>query len=129
MRGTVLNFTGDAPVFDFSQVLIDFGCTVQNALVNTATDLGSDPVYPDRGTHLKIDGAQGRMVNSVWASQSASFAALRTLSFIQKTEMQANAFKLQTFILQCSSLTNQSAQLQTKAVGTDGTIVGILATL
>jgi hypothetical protein len=127
MRGIKLNFNAGGPTFDFTAPAIDFGCTVQNALVNVGTDQGSDPFFTDRGTNLKKDGARGLMVNSAWATHSANFAALRTLSFIQQTELQSNPFKLQSFILRCQQVANQSVALEVQATSTDGTIVGIIA--
>lgn len=129
MKAVRIDFSGDKPVFDFSKPLADFSCTVQNALVNTGTDNGSDPIYPDRGTDLKKDGAQGKMVNATWATHAANFAALRTLSFIQQTEMQSNSFKLQGFILRCALLSPQTAVIAAQAISDDGTTIGFLATM
>lgn len=114
-------------MFDFTGPSVDFDCTVQNALVNVATDQGSDPFFLDRGTNLKKDGAQGRMVNSAWATQAANFAALRTLSFLQQTDLQSNPFKLQSFILRCRQVAEQAVALEVQATSIDGTVVGIIA--
>jgi hypothetical protein len=127
MRGVRINFEGPAPAFDFTKPLADFACTVQNALVNAATDNGSDPIFADRGTDLKLDGAQGKMINSTWATHSANFAALRTLSFVQQTELQSNPFKLQTFTLRCTQVSQQTVVLGVQASCIDGTVVGFLA--
>lgn len=128
MRGAFLNFQhAGGPVFDFTKPVADFSCLVQNALVNVATDQGSDPIFPDRGTTLKQDGAIGRMVNTVWATQAANFAALSTLAFIQQTDVQSNSFKMQSFTLRCQQLSNQLALLAVQAVCTDGTTIGIIA--
>ncbi len=128
MRSTRIDFTGPAPVFDFSKVLVGFSCSVQNALVNTGTDNGSDPIFVDRGTDLKKDGAQGKMINATWATHAANFAALRSLSFIQQTEMQSNPFKMQAFTLRCEQVSDQAALLSVQATCVDGTVIGFLAT-
>jgi len=127
MRGSKINFSEGGPVFDFSGPLIDFDCTVQNALVNVGTDNGSDIYFLDRGTDLKKDGAQGRMINPAWTTQSANFAALRTLSFTQQTELQNNPFKLQSLTLRCRQIAEQAVVIEAQAVCIDGTVVGVIA--
>jgi hypothetical protein len=67
------------------------------------------------------------MINSAWATHSSNFAALRTLSFIQQTELQSNPFKLQTFTLRCSQVTDQTVALEVQATSIDGTVIGIIA--
>lgn len=128
MIGTRIDFT-DGARFDFENPNRDFACTVQNALVNVGTDKGSDPLYPGRGTRLKIDGAEGRMINSAWSTHAANFAALRTLSFIQQTDRQTNPFKLQSFVLRCRELKDQTVKLDVQATSQDGTQIGLLANI
>lgn len=127
MRGTKINFGEGGPVFDFETPAVDFETTVQNALVNVGTDLGSDNIYTQRGTTLKKDGAQGKMINSAWAAQAASFAALDTLAFIQDTELQSNPFKLQAFTLRCQKVVGQRIDLAVQAKCVTGEIIGMLA--
>lgn len=129
MIGIRLSFDDAGPRFDFSATVRDFDATVQNALVNVGTDLGSDPVFTDRGTNLKLDGAQGRMATKIWANHSSNFAALRTLSFSQQNDQTTNVWRLQSFSLQCSKLINTTAVLNVRAVSEGGTIVGGLATI
>lgn len=129
MRGIRINFGEAGPRFDFSETVRAFDATVQNALVNVGTDLGSDMVFLDRGTNLKIDGAQGRMSTKIWANHSAGFAALRTLSFSQQNDQTTNAWKLQAFTLQCLTLVNTTAVLNVQAVSEGGTVVGGLANI
>lgn len=116
MRGSKINFGENGPVFDFSAPLVDFDTTVQNAMVNTGMDYGSDPLYPDRGTNLLRDGVQGGMINQLWANHAANFSALLTLSFSQKTEIQSNPFKLQSFSLTSVALQNQTGVFNIVAV-------------
>ncbi len=127
MRGSKISFIEGGPVFDFSGPLIDFNCTVQNALVNVGTDKGSDIYFIDRGTDLKKDGTQGRMLNPAWTTQTANFAALRTLAFNQQTELQSNPFKLQAFTLRCRQVSEQAVVIEAQAVCIDGTVVGVIA--
>ena len=129
MNGIRLSFNEGGPRFDFSSPVKQFDSTVQNALVNVGTDRGSDPIFLDRGTDLKIDGAQGRMATKIWANHSANFAALRTLSFIQQNDLETNSWKLQSFALRCEKLVNATAVLNVQAISEGGTIVGGLANI
>jgi hypothetical protein len=129
MRGIRLTFNESGPNFDFSTAVRRFDSTVQNALVNVGTDLGSDKVYTTRGTDLKRDGANGRMSTAVWANHSANFAALRTLAFVQQTDIETNPFKLQEFTLRCQTVILTTAVLEVQAVSTLGQVVGGFANI
>ena len=124
MRGIILDFTQAKPVFDFSAPLIDFDTTVQNAMVNLTTRQGSDQLYADAGTNIQIDAARGQMINTVWANHSSNFAALAVLNFSQKTELQANPFKMQNFQLICLDLNGQSADFSITATSVNNEVVG-----
>ena len=124
MRGTKIKFDASGPTFDWSIYLVDFDTTVQNALVNVGTTLGSDPLYPDRGTSLMQDAAQGRMVNKSWANHSANFAALATLAFIRRTDVPANLQLLNDFQMASDKLSGQQVELQIYALASDGTTAG-----
>ena len=127
MRSSRIFFGPTGPRFDFTRVLIGFDCTVQNALVNLGTDRGTDRVYPSRGTDLKVDAAVGRMVNLTWANHTANFAALRTLEFIQQTDNQTNAFKLQDFKLISTGFSGQRIKLNAQATSVIGETRGVIA--
>lgn len=129
MRGIRINFAESGAVFDLTSYTKDFDCTIQNALVNVGTDRNSDPWFAERGTDLRIDGAHGRMATAAWANQSANFAALRTLSFSQNTEVDNNFFKLQKFTLRCQTIKLDTVELFVRAVSTTGQAVGGLATV
>ncbi len=124
MNGIRLNFSEGGPRFDFSRPVKEFNSTVQNALVNVGTALGSDKVFVERGTDLKIDGAQGRMATTVWSNHSANFAALRTLSFVQQNDQETNSWKLQAFTLRCEKLVLDTVTLNVQAVSAGGQVVG-----
>jgi hypothetical protein len=126
MNGTKLSFNDGGPMFDFSGFVKGFDASVQNALVHTGTDAGSDPLYPDRGTFLIVDGAQGRMVNTVWATHSANFAAMRVLQFCQQIDDKADPDRLQNFRLQLEKFENGFAKLRAQGVSESGEIKGLL---
>lgn len=129
MTSMKLDLSASGPLFDFTTPLRDFDCTVQNALVNIGTEIGSDPTYPDRGTNLAKDAAQGRMVNESWANHTANFAALKTLSFLQQTDTDNSVSALTSLQLQVSQLQDQAVSLLLQAKGSRGELRGQLATL
>lgn len=57
---------------------------IQKYLLNVATEAGSDPIFPDRGTDLLAAGIQGTLVSSTTADDS--FAAVNTLYFCNYEE-------------------------------------------
>lgn len=129
MRSLKIAFRNSGPVFDFGTFNSGFDGTVQNALVNVGTNQGTDPLYPDRGTTLAKDAAQGRMVNSVWAAHTTNFAALSTLSFIQKTEAQDDLDRLQDFQLEIELLQSQQVKLNVFAKSSLGETRGLKVTI
>lgn len=129
MRSLRVDFTGSRPTFDFEAPVADFDATVQAALVNVGTRRGSDPLYAERGTRLKQDGAEGRMSTLSWANAASNLAALATLSFIQTVDLPSNPFKLQNFRMVCEALESQKASINAQAVCVDGTVIGAIVEL
>lgn len=129
MNGIRISFAEGGPRFDFRTPIKEFYSTVQNALVNVGTDMGSDKIFVERGTNLKRDGAQGRMATTVWSNHSANFAALRTLSFAQQNDQETNSWKLQSFTLRCEQLVQDQVTLAVQAVSAGGQTVGGLANI
>lgn len=127
MIGLRVNFGAAGPLFDFTAPVYGFDATVQCCLINTGTDVGSDPVYPERGTYLKQDAARGKMASTVWANQSASVAALRTLAFMQQNDAPANQETLKQFDLSCYTLQPGGVLLQAQAISSEGAVRGGLA--
>ena len=126
MRGIRINFSTAGPSFDFTVVAQDFESTVQNALVNVATAQGSDPIFPDRGTDLLLDGVSGRLVNNTWANHSANFAAIATLVFSQSVDDPSDPHRMQNFTLKGAKILGQTLLLSAQATSADGQKMGIL---
>jgi len=124
MRGVRIDFNNGS--FDFNAPARDFETAVQNALVNVATDLGSDPLYPDRGTNLLLDGVSGRLINNAWANHSANFAAVQTLVFCQTVDDSADTHRLQNFLLAQANIVGQKLTLSAQAVAADGQRTGLI---
>lgn len=124
MRGIRINFNDGS--FDFSAPARDFETAVQNALVNVATDQGSDPLYPERGTNLLLDGVSGRLINNAWANHSANFAAVQTLVFCQTVDDPSDDHRLSNFLLAQAKIVGQKLTLSAQAVAADGQRAGLI---
>lgn len=128
MRGVKLSFTEHGADFDWSAPARDFDAVVQNALVNVGTELGSDPIFPSRGTSLLLDAVRGKMVNTIWAMHTANFAALATLAFSRQTN-GTDPHGLRHFKLQLKSLVSQHADLLVQATSSTGEVRGELVSI
>jgi len=129
MIGVRINFSGAQPAFDWSQTAVDFDSTVQNAMVNLGTQLGSDSLFPDKGTYILQDAAQGRMINLQWANNMSNFAAMRTLVFSKNTDVPGDKFGMQALTLQAAVFNVNRLQLAIFATCVDGTTRGTQVTL
>ena len=89
-KGIKIFFDGkDNTVFDFRSSVTGKELLAQQVLVNIATDAGSDPLYPTRGTTLHRDSINGLTINKVEAQHTGNFAALDTLMFVSSTMQEA----------------------------------------
>ena len=120
-----LDMTGDSPVFDFSNTVVNFDATVQKAMVNLGTDLGSDPVFTDRGTYILMDAVQGRMVNLATANHAANFAASRTAVFVKSTTRAGDDYGLQSLDMSAPNYNMFRLQLNITATCVDGETRGV----
>jgi hypothetical protein len=55
---------------------------LQACLINMATQRGSDPMHPERGTELLVAATSGMLIDPLSAKHQANFAALDTLYFV-----------------------------------------------
>lgn len=82
---------GEDTVFDFRTPVEGKDMYIQKMLINIATEKGSDPLYPDRGTNLVSDAVGGLVVNGQAAAHSGNFAALSTNLFVNREDYAATA--------------------------------------
>ena len=129
MTGIKLNLDSDVPSLDFTNTVTGFDATVQNAMVNLGTLIGSDSLFPDRGTHLLQDAVSGGMINLQWANIYANFAALRTMVFSKNNNTPGNTAGLQTLSLKASVFNLNRLQLFVQATCVDGSTRGIATIL
>lgn len=83
MRGIKLHMNGDRDtLFDFREPVEGKKHYTQKMFVNLATEQGSDPLYPDRGTTLLAGAIGGVIVDTAAAAHLSNFAALDTVVFV-----------------------------------------------
>lgn len=129
MRSVRIDFTGEKPRLDFDYVVAGFLATVQNSLVNLGTELGSDRLYPSRGTNLLQDAVSGKMINQRTAEHSANFAALKTLTFIQETGDQESDNRLQSLQARANLRSGFRVEVGIRATSAGGQTIGELANI
>lgn len=67
--------------FDTKSYTSGFMGTIQNCLLNTLVELGSDTNHPERGTELEQDAVNGYITNTTNLVHSCNFAAERVKIF------------------------------------------------
>jgi hypothetical protein len=123
MTGVMLDFTGARPMFGTTAVA-GFQAIVQNAMVNIATRMGTDPLYPTRGTNLQTDAAAGRLIDLNSAQHSSNFAALETMTFSRATE-GGDPDGLSQVLLPPAQFSGASLRLEAQFQSISGKTVGI----
>ena len=102
----------DYPDFDWSTYNSGFKTTVQNALTDTLTQLGSDTAHPDRGTTFHEEAVEGSIIDVDQLKHSANFAAEEVRTYINDNtdpifkegffEDSENAFVTETQLIEGS---------------------------
>lgn len=83
MKDIKVFFNGaSGATIDLSQKVEGKSLCEQKCLVNIATEVGSDPIYEDRGTDLMAEAVGGAIVSENDAIHAGNFAALDTMSFV-----------------------------------------------
>lgn len=94
MKGLAINFIKGAAVLVPTGQVEDFDATVQNVAVNIVTTVGSDGIFPDRGTGLFKQALRGIIMNINEAHRVSTEARLDTLFFIRKHDPADEEIKL-----------------------------------
>lgn len=81
MKGLKILLSKNDTVIDLNNSVSGFDATVQNALVNIATQSGSDYIYADKGTELLKNAVTGKIVGWNDANHEAQAAGITTLFF------------------------------------------------
>jgi hypothetical protein len=86
VQGISLAFKEDGCEIDTDSVVSGFATTAQNGMVNIATEAGTDPRFPSRGTDLLRSALDGTMISLTEAQHASNFAALDTKNFMLQFE-------------------------------------------
>lgn len=86
MEGLKINFTNGDIYIDTNNKVSGFSTTVQNALANIGTRAGTDRIYPNKGTEILKNAAEGKIVGFNVANHESQLAALDTLFFSREYE-------------------------------------------
>lgn len=127
MKGLKIIFNTTESVIDTTSYVEGFDASIQNALVNIATQAGTDNIYEDKGTSLLKVAAMGKIVGFTDATHEAQIAALSTLFFSRdKDAAEADTNRIGKIDLQPVEYTNNSLKItaaftdlnNTRTVGT-----------
>lgn len=118
-KGASLNFGGEVR---------DFRTQIQRALVNLATERGSDAFSTERGTTLFADALRGRITDDEDGS-SANFAAVDTWFFLRETDPADEIHRTAQIRLAVVDITVNRLSLRCSMDSTQGETVGILSDL
>lgn len=131
MKGLKIDMSQEnGPVFELESKVEGANTTVQNALINIATTLGADPIFPERGTQLLAQALQGRLVNLQAAQVASNFAAIDTTFFLAETEISTSpSERIQRIGLSPIVFTLNNLQINAEFDMEDGTTIGADATL
>ena len=124
MKGIKIQFQQNGASFDFSKPVENFENITQNALINTGTQKGSDPIFEDRGTDLFKDAAKGSLVDVNAATHASNFAALETIIFLQQQGLVTDDIILAKYELQPVQFTENGLQLNAIFTSSNGEIIG-----
>ena len=82
MKSISITFDGEDSTFiDWNSMKEGKECIVQKYLVNIATEKGTDPVFPSRGTDLLQQAIGGVVIDATSALMIGNFAATDTIYF------------------------------------------------
>lgn len=99
----------------------------QKYLINTATTMGSDRIYPGRGTELLAEAIGGTVIDQTAAAHIGNFAALNTLRFCTYEE-HPDEYKKDTYVSNYDlkpieyNNTNRVLSFEAKFTFRDGTV-------
>lgn len=126
MKGIRLTFRDTGCSFDFSSPVHDFGCIMQNALVNIATGQGSDSVYPTKGTVLYKQAVSGVIVDTNSAVHASNFAAVDTLFFSAQQKLATDAETMSAVTIAPVSLKNGRLSTTIQFTSSLGNVFGVV---
>jgi hypothetical protein len=121
-----LNFSdGGVSIID-NEIVEGFYAVAQNALLNLATEIGTDQLHPERGTRLERQALKTSNILSLQAGgHIANLAASDTLDYIKDTQDANENNGLVDLDLEPVSLQNRVLKLNAVATGARGDVIGV----
>jgi hypothetical protein len=86
MEGIKINFFNGEIYIEPTEKVSGFDATIQNALVNIGTRVGTDRTYPTKGTAILKSAVEGKIVGLNVANHETQAAAIDTLFFSREYE-------------------------------------------
>lgn len=80
---------GEGTLIDWNNKVEDQACITQKYIINVATEKGTDPIFPDRGTDLLLRAIGGVVIDANSAAMIGNFAATDTIYFCSWEEVPA----------------------------------------
>lgn len=126
MEGLGIDFNKGGAVLSAARKVVDFETIAQNGLVNLATVVGTDEMYPAKGTELYLPSTIGSVTKYEDAYHQSNFAALDTVSFLQATDYEDVIYqRIDRIILEPVRFTGSYLQINAVFEAEDGTTIGI----
>lgn len=113
MVGVGLDIKGNGYDFNFSKITGD-DCHVQNVSVILGTQLGSDKVFPAKGTNLTLFFIGKNYISGTRTQHLANFASLSAKQFYQ--QFNSPVFRLEDITVDASSLFLNSPNLKVNVI-------------
>lgn len=129
MKGLAIDFSPGGPGILLDAYVEGFNTTAQNAMVNLGTDLGSDPMWPERGTNIMRAALQGAVINFTSARHVANFAALSSKTFLISTEDARVTELLEDLTLSPVELSYMSLKVNAQITSSLGKVIGMVSNL
>jgi len=125
MKSLKIVFEASGARIVLDDIVEGFEAVTQNGLVNIATEQGSAPTEPDRGTNLLKDALEGKVASLLDAQHISNLAALDTLFYLRGTdEIDTLEERLDTLTLKPFDYDGESVRINAVFTGSEGTVNG-----
>lgn len=130
MKSLKISFESGGGRLLLDETVEDFHAVVQNAMVNIATEKGSDKGDRSRGTNLLRQALQGRVADLLTAQHISNLAALDTLFYLRNSDdKNTTEERMEKVQLQPFEYDGMELRINARFTGTNRTVVGVDITL
>jgi hypothetical protein len=125
MKSLKIVFEASGARIVLDDIVEGFDAVTQNGLVNIATEKGSAPTEPDRGTNLLRDALEGKVASLLDAQHISNLASLDTLFYLRGTdEIDTLEERLESLVLKPFDYDGESVRINAVFNGSQGTVIG-----